>query len=97
MPFVYSNNGLSMRSVVEADYSPAEGEVVSPDFMNEEQLAAAFPGYDAGRQRLDTIQQINDLEAQQTARRLREAALTEEGRQWLENLDQQIAALRQSL
>ena len=97
MPFVYSNNGLSMRSVVEADYSPAEGEVVSADFMTDEQLAAAFPGYAAGRQHLDLIQQINDLEAQQTLRRLREATLGEEGRQWLDALNQQIEALRVQL
>ncbi len=97
MPFVYSNNGLSMRSVVEPDYSPAAGEVVSPDYMTEEQLAAAFPGYAAGQQRLNLIGQINDFEAQQTARRLREATLTEDGRQWLDTLNQQIEALRAQL
>ena len=38
--------------------------------------------------------QIAGLEAQQTPRRLREAALTEEGKLWLQNLENQIAALR---
>ena len=41
-------------------------------------------------------QQILQLEAQITLRRMREAVLTEEGKQWLENIEQQIQALRES-
>lgn len=41
--------------------------------------------------------EIIDLEAQQTPRRLREAALTEEGRAWLQNLEYQIATKRAEL
>jgi len=40
------------------------------------------------------LEQILALEATATPRRLREAALTEEGRTWLQDLDMQIAALR---
>lgn len=40
---------------------------------------------------------IAALESQQTPRRLREAALTDEGRAWLQNLEDQIEALRVEL
>ena len=42
----------------------------------------------------DIDAQILALEATVTQRRLREAALTDEGRAWLADLDAQIAALR---
>lgn len=38
--------------------------------------------------------EIRNLEAQITPRRLREAVLTPEGKAWLEGIDAQIAALR---
>lgn len=41
--------------------------------------------------------EIASLESQQTPRRLREAALTEAGRTWLQNLEDQIAAKRTEL
>lgn len=41
--------------------------------------------------------EIAELEAQQTPRRIREAALTESGRDWLQSLETQIAALRAQL
>ena len=41
--------------------------------------------------------QILALEATVTQRRLREAALTEAGRAWLADVDEQIAALRAQL
>ena len=41
--------------------------------------------------------EIVDLESQQTPRRLREDALTEAGRTWLQNLEDQIAAKRSEL
>lgn len=47
--------------------------------------------------RESVLAQIVALEAQQTPRRIREAALTDEGRAWLEALDAQIAALRAQL
>ena len=47
--------------------------------------------------RESVLAQITALEAQQTPRRIREAALTDEGRAWLEALDAQIAALRPQL
>lgn len=45
----------------------------------------------------DIVMQIYHLDAQQTPRRIREAALSDAGRVWLENLDAEIAALRQQL
>lgn len=46
----------------------------------------------------DTLKyEIAVLEAQQTPRRLREAALSEEGYAWLENLNSQITALRSQI
>lgn len=41
--------------------------------------------------------EICDLEAQQTPRRLREAALSDEGKAWLQNLEHQIASKRMQL
>ena len=40
---------------------------------------------------------INALESTVTNRRLREAALTDEGKAWLQNVDDDIAVLRASL
>lgn len=42
-------------------------------------------------------EEIASLESQQTPRRLREAALTEEGKMWLQNLEDQIAEKRSEL
>lgn len=41
-------------------------------------------------------EQILMLESTITARRLREAVLTEEGKAWLENIEQQIQSLREA-
>lgn len=41
--------------------------------------------------------EIASLESLQTPRRIREAALTDEGRAWLQNLEDQIAAKRAEL
>lgn len=50
------------------------------------------------KSKVDKIKaEIIDLETQQTPRRLREAALTEEGRAWLQNLEDHIAAKRAEL
>ncbi len=84
---------------VEVDHAPGEpvdvddGALVRRTFPN-----AVFSQelYDA-RCRSEVLAQISALEAQQTPRRIREAALTEQGRAWLEALDQQIATLRGQL
>lgn len=47
--------------------------------------------------RTSILMDIKELESQQTPRRLREASLTDAGRAWLENLDEQIAAKRAEL
>lgn len=52
----------------------------------------------SGQSASDKIRaEIIYLESQQTPRRLREAALTEEGKVWLQNLEDQIAAKRAEL
>ena len=43
------------------------------------------------------LDEIRNLEALVTPRRLREAVLTEEGRSWLASIESQIATLRQSI
>jgi len=96
MPFCYSNNGLTMRAVDE-DYQASEGEVVFEEYPTPEQLSASFPEYDIEAVKEQTKRQIFELEKQVTPRRLREAALTEEGKTWLADIDQQIADLRASL
>ena len=45
----------------------------------------------------DIIEEIAALEATVTNRRLREAALTEDGKAWLADVDARIAALRGTL
>lgn len=47
--------------------------------------------------RKDILAQIQDLEAQQTPRRIREATLTSEGKLWLDNAEAQISTLRTQL
>lgn len=97
MPFVYSNHGVTMRSIVETDYQPLPGEIVSLDFMSDAELEAAFPEYPKHRSRRDIVEEIAKLEALQTPRRLREAALNDEGRAWLAGLNAQINDLRTRL
>jgi len=46
---------------------------------------------------LTVQEQIVELEAQQTPRRLREAVLTEDGELWLTSIEAQITALRAQL
>lgn len=91
----YFNNGFSYRSVG-SEYIPASDEAVFSEFteVTETMLAEAFPQYLAKKHREELLLEIVALESQQTPRRLREASLTEEGHQWLENLEQQITALR---
>jgi hypothetical protein len=49
------------------------------------------------KKRQSLIEQIIELENKQTARRVREASLTEDGRNWLIDLDNQINVLRENL
>lgn len=53
--------------------------------------------FEATRARRQIIDQISALEATMTPRRLREAARGQSGKAWLDNLDDQIAALRAQL
>jgi hypothetical protein len=46
---------------------------------------------------LTPMDEIRNLEASVTPRRIREAVLTEEGKIWLANIEAQIAVLRQSI
>lgn len=61
------------------------------------EIAAREMAWEAGRARRDALAQIAALEAQVTQRRLREAVLTPEGSDWLENIENQIATLRGGL
>ena len=94
----YFNNGFSYRSVG-SDYVPGADEVVFSEFeeVSETMLAEVFPQYMALKQREGCLQEIATLEAQQTPRRIREAALHEDGRVWLENLNARINNLRKKL
>jgi hypothetical protein len=52
-------------------------------------------GADAAQRPMrEALAAITALEAQVTQRRLREAALTDEGKAWLQNIEDQIAAER---
>lgn len=59
--------------------------------------ASFDPALEAAAQNAAVTAQIAALEIQQTPRRLREAALTAEGKVWLATLENQIAALRAQL
>lgn len=94
----YFNNGFSYRSVG-SDYVPEADEVVFSEFeeVTEAMLAEAFSQYMALKQRDGLLQEIATLEAQQTPRRIREAALHEDGKVWLETLNTRINNLRKKL
>ena len=94
----YFNNGFSYRSVG-TDYVPAEGEVIFSEFeeVTEAMLAEAFSQYVSLKERGHLLQEIATLEAQQTPRRIREAALHKDGKVWLESLNTRINNLRKKL
>ena len=99
MAWVVSNNGTSIRWVdASENYQVRDGERLfsGDDRPTDVQLAAAFPSRERELQRRDTIAQIAALESQQTARRVREAALGIDGG-WLQKLESQISALRAAL
>lgn len=58
------------------------------------EIAAREVAWEAGRVSREALQQIAALEGQVTQRRIREAALTDEGKAWLQDIEAQIAALR---
>ena len=72
---------------------------VKPDgYLTEDEWQAKQPVIAPVMNPADKIKaEIAALEMQQTDRRIREAALTEEGRAWLQNLEDQIAAKRAEL
>jgi hypothetical protein len=75
------------------------GEVTAVP-LTEDELAsvqAAKAAALAEAPRIAILAQIAAIEATVTQRRLREAALTEDGRAWLADVDAQIAALRAQL
>lgn len=81
------------------DCHPGEPEDVETDTHIQRAWPNATPDPAAieARRKAGVLAQIADMEAQQTPRRIREAALTEEGKAWLEGLDAQIAVLRAQL
>lgn len=91
----YSNNGLSMRHVPE-DYKPEKGEAIFDACATADELKATFSNYASGAENEEIMRQIQALEAQQTPRRMREAAAgTDKG--WLVKLNSDIDKLRKTL
>ena len=70
------------------------GELVALTAEEEAVLDAKEAVYEADKPRRAALAAIAALEAQVTQRRLREAALTDEGKAWLQNIEDQIAAER---
>ena len=66
------------------------------DCMENETYSEVFVTYEKTQGEI-LKEEIASLESQQTPRRLREAALSEEGKAWLQNLENQIAAKRAEL
>lgn len=73
---------------------PSEYTVIAPTVNSTWDETAGEWGVDRSK---EILFEISNLEAQQTPRRIREAALSTEGYNWLENLDSQIVALRNEL
>lgn len=67
--------------------------------VTQEALDAALAAYDhaAYTASREALQEIAALEGQVTQRRLRDAALTDEGKAWLQGIEDQIAVLRGAL
>jgi hypothetical protein len=74
----------------------AEGNVPLTASENAE-LEAIIAKRDTEALRLAILEQIRDLEITVTPRRIRESALTQAGKDWLADVDAQIAALRAQL
>ena len=61
------------------------------------EIAAREAAWEDGRAAREAMQQIAALEGQVTQRRMREAALTDEGKVWLSAIEDQIKGLRSKL
>ena len=66
------------------------------DCMENETYSEVFVTYEKTQGEI-LKEEITSLESQQTPRRLREAALSDDGRAWLQNIEDQIAAKRAEL
>jgi hypothetical protein len=61
------------------------------------EIEAREAAWAAGQATRDALSQITALEGQVTQRRIREAALTPEGKAWLQSIEDQIKTLRTKL
>lgn len=61
------------------------------------EIEAREASWAAGQAARDALSQITALEGQVTQRRIREAALTPEGKAWLQSIEDQIKTLRTKL
>ncbi len=96
MLYAYSNNGHSMRCIGETT-ELLPGEVAFAHQPTAEELAAQFPQYEEQEEREAALRRIYELEGEITPRRLRDAVLTEAGREWLVEQELQIAIVRSQL
>lgn len=78
-------------------YDETQRHLVKPDMveMTTEEFEA-FRNPPLTREQEISIR-IRDLEASQTPRRQREALLTDEGKAWMQGVEDEIAALRETL
>lgn len=88
---------IENNTVVQKQPTPAEGFVEVDDNVICGQVLVNGEFVNPQPAPPSIMAQIVELEAQQTPRRIREAALTTEGAAWLSGLDTQIAALRAQL
>ena len=74
-----------------------DGVEVVMSAEEEAEIRAEWAAAESLRPTQDILKQITTLESTITPRRQREAILTEEGRTWLEGVEEQIAILRNQL
>jgi hypothetical protein len=84
------------------DCDDAHPELATFDFSSWVKVSQAdasllLTQFNAPSKKDQALQQIKILEASVTARRIREATLTDEGKQWLITVDARITELRESL
>lgn len=78
---------IKIENGVEVPFTPEE----------EAQRDAEEAAWATGQVKRDALAQIKALEGSVTPRRIREAALSDAGKAWLANVDNQIATLRGQL
>lgn len=92
-----------VENVIEADDTFAvEGKLLVEDLDHKIDIGMqmfgdefSYPEAEVKRRRgVQVSKEIKALEEQQTDRRVREAALSDEGKQWLSDLDDKIKSLR---